>query len=205
MLGLYAPLCDYNPLAIPLGMISHCLGWVWKVSDACRIFAAVQPVNRPQFPLIMKTTTTTPTTRKTNRKSSKAAPRVSSKATSLESKKPLPKDVYFRLRYRLALQANNLGSAKKFANILKRMEAPLEVKGETFKTMAKAIEYVDSLKAPKATPKAAPVAKKVREPKAASDSLAEVLKQINEMATKYNWSKAEVAKMTMAAIDKVGA
>jgi len=151
----------------------------------------------------MKTTTTTPTTRKTNRKSSKAAPRVSSKATSLESKeaKPLPKDVYFRLRYRLALQANNLGSAKKFANILKRMEAPLEVKGETFKTMAKAIEYVDSLKAPKA----APVAKKVREPKAASDSLAEVLKQINEMATKYNWSKAEVAKMTMAAIDKVGA
>jgi hypothetical protein len=150
---------------------------------------------------IMKTTTTTPTTRKTNRKSSKAAPRVSSKATSLDSKKPLPKDVYFRLRYRLALQANNLGSAKKFANILKRMEAPLEVKGETFKTMAKAIEYVDSLKAPKA----APVAKKVREPKAASDSLAEVLKQINEMATKYNWSKAEVAKMTLAAIDKVGA
>jgi hypothetical protein len=155
----------------------------------------------------MKTTTTTPTTRKTNRKSSKAAAPVSSKATSLESKeaKPLPKDVYFRLRYRLALQANNLGSAKKFANILKRMEAPLEVKGETFKTMAKAIEYVDSLKAPKATPKAAPVAKKVREPKATSDSLAEVLKQINEMATKYNWSKAEVAKMTMAAIDKVGA
>ena len=153
----------------------------------------------------MKTTTTTPTTRKTNRKSSKAAPRVSSKATSLESKeaKPLPKDVYFRLRYRLALQANNLGSAKKFANILKRMEAPLEVKGETFKTMAKAIEYVDSLKAPKATPKVE--AKKVREPKATSDSLAEVLKQINEMATKYNWTKAEVAKMTMAAIDKVGA
>jgi hypothetical protein len=148
---------------------------------------------------IMKTTTTTPTTRKTNRKSSKAAAPVSSKATSLDSKKPLPKDVYFRLRYRLALQANNLGSAKKFANILKRMEAPLEVKGETFKTMAKAIEYVDSLKAPKAE------AKKVREPKATSDSLAEVLKQINEMATKYNWSKAEVAKMTMAAIDKVGA
>lgn len=147
----------------------------------------------------MKTTTTTPTTRKTNRKSSKAAAPVSSKATSLDSKKPLPKDVYFRLRYRLALQANNLGSAKKFANILKRMEAPLEVKGETFKTMAKAIEYVDSLKAPKAE------AKKVREPKATSDSLAEVLKQINEMATKYNWSKAEVAKMTMAAIDKVGA
>jgi len=146
---------------------------------------------------IMKTTTTTPTTRKTNRKSSKAAAPVSS--TSLDSKKPLPKDVYFRLRYRLALQANNLGSAKKFANILKRMEAPLEVKGETFKTMAKAIEYVDSLKAPKAE------AKKVREPKATSDSLAEVLKQINEMATKYNWSKAEVAKMTMAAIDKVGA
>jgi hypothetical protein len=151
----------------------------------------------------MKTTTTTPTTRKTNRKSSKAAPRVSSKATSLDSKKPLPKDVYFRLRYRLALQANNLGSAKKFANILKRMGAALEVKGETFKTMAKAIEYVDSLKAPKATPKVE--AKKVREPKATSDSLAEVLKQINEMATKYNWSKAEVAKMTMAAIDKVGA
>jgi hypothetical protein len=150
-------------------------------------------------------TTTTPTTRKTNRKSSKAAAPVSSKATSLESKeaKPLPKDVYFRLRYRLALQANNLGSAKKFANILKRMEAPLEVKGETFKTMAKAIEYVDSLKAPKDAPKAE--AKKVREPKATSDSLAEVLKQINEMATKYNWSKAEVAKMTMAAIDKVGA
>jgi hypothetical protein len=149
----------------------------------------------------MKTTTTTPTTRKTNRKSSKAAAPVSS--TSLDSKKPLPKDVYFRLRYRLALQANNLGSAKKFANILKRMEAPLEVKGETFKTMAKAIEYVDSLKAPKAAPKAE--AKKVREPKATSDSLAEVLKQINEMATKYNWSKTEVAKMTMAAIDKVGA
>jgi hypothetical protein len=79
----------------------------------------------------------------------------------------------------------------------------LEVKGETFKTMAKAIEYVDSLKAPKAAPKAE--AKKVREPKATSDSLAEVLKQINEMATKYNWSKTEVAKMTMAAIDKVGA
>lgn len=148
----------------------------------------------------MKTPTTTPT-----RKSSKAA--VSAKSNKVASPaieaKPLPKDVYFRYRYRLAVKAGNLGSAKKFANLLAKMGAVLEVKGEKFLTLEGGEKYLASL----AKPKAAAPTKAPGKALAKSNDLGlkETLAMIQQMAAEYGWDKAEVLKLTMAAINKVGA
>lgn len=148
----------------------------------------------------MKTPTTTPT-----RKSSKAAVSAkSSKAASpAQEAKPLPKDVYFRYRYRLAVKAGNLGSAKKFANLLAKMGAVLEVKGEKFLTLEGGEKYLASLVKPKA---AAPTKAPGKAVAKSNDlGLKETLAMIQQMAAEYGWDKAEVLKLTMAAINKVGA
>lgn len=153
----------------------------------------------------MKTTTTT------TRKSSKAA--VSAKSNKVASPaieaKPLPKDVYFRYRYRLAVKAGNLGSAKKFANLLAKMGAVLEVKSEKFLTLEGGEKYLASLAKPKAAAPKEPKAPVKAEGKAVAKSndlgLKETLAMIQQMAAEYGWDKAEVLKLTMAAINKVGA
>lgn len=154
----------------------------------------------------MKTTTTT-----TTRKSSKAA--VSAKSNKVASPakeaRPLPKDVYFRYRYRLAVKAGNLGSAKKFANILAKMGAVLEVKSEKFLTLEGGEKYLASLVKPKAAAPQEPKAWVKTEGKAVAKSndlgLRDTLALIQQMAADYGWSKDEILKLTMAAINKVGA
>lgn len=162
---------------------------------------SVQPVNRPQSKSNMKTTTTT------TRKSSKAA--VSAKSNKVASPaieaKPLPKDVYFRYRYRLAVKAGNLGSAKKFANLLAKMGAVLEVKSEKFLTLEGGEKYLASLAKPKAAAPKEPKAPGKAVAKSNDLGLKETLAMIQQMAAEYGWDKAEVLKLTMAAINKVGA
>lgn len=178
-------------------MISHCLGYIWKLSDPCRIFAVFNR-STDHKPLIMKTPTTT-------RKSSKAAVSVKSNKVASPAKeaKPLPKDVYFRYRYRLAVKAGNLGSAKKFANLLAKMGAVLEVKSEKFLTLEGGEKYLASLVKPKADAPTKAPGKAVA--KSNDLGLKETLAMIQQMAAEYGWDKAEVLKLTMAAINKVGA
>jgi len=88
---------------------------------------------------------------KAHTKAPKTTAAKSAKADNKSQDLKLPLAVYLRYRYRLALQANNLGKAKGLANRLAKMDEQLVVKGETFTTNAGALKFQESLQTPKAT------------------------------------------------------
>lgn len=72
----------------------------------------------------------------------------------------LPKAVYFRYRYRLAVKANNLGKAQYYENRLKAMEEPLKVKNEFFTSTEGATKWLAAQEAPVAAKAAKPATEK---------------------------------------------
>ena len=86
---------------------------------------------------------------KAHTKAPKTTAAKSAKADKKSQDLKLPLAVYLRYRYRLALQANNLGKAKGLANRLAKLDEKLVVKGETFTTNAGALKFQESLETPK--------------------------------------------------------
>lgn len=137
------------------------------------------------------------TTRNTKRvnASTKKTPKTKSMSEAhLSNEVELPKAVYFRYRYRLALKAKNLGKAEYYKNRLTAMEEPCLVKDEKFTTLAQAKAWLESKAA-----KAAPVKESKKAPKTESSPVVE-----NKTAKPSNLSKLEEFAKLVAIIKSAG-